>query len=345
MTYLRNAWYLAAFADQLETGQMLARTLLGEPLVFFRLPDGSIACLFDRCPHRFAPLSAGKLCDGGASVECGYHGLRFDAQGACIHNPHGNGSIPKAARVKNYVAREINGMIWWWAGDPDAADASQIPDCSQVIDAPRDATVRGYLPTACHYQLLVDNILDLTHADYLHAGSLGSGALSRCRPQVEELSDRAVRVSWISNGDFAPPAFDSQLRQQGQLTDQWTEVTWFAPSLMQLRVGATLQGEPRENGVQAMTWHIATPETAERTHYWYWSTRNFAISPEANAALAPLIEHAFSQQDKPMLEAQQCRIGASDFWSLRPVLLASDAAAARVRRKLDAMIKDAGGTP
>jgi vanillate O-demethylase monooxygenase subunit len=345
LDYFRNAWYLAAFTDELEAGRMLARTVLGEPLVFFRSPDGSIASLFDRCPHRFAPLSAGKLCDGGASVECGYHGLRFDAQGACVRNPHGRGSVPQAARVKRYVAREINGMIWWWAGDPETADTGLIPDCSDVTAAPRDATVRGYLPTACHYQLLVDNILDLTHADYLHAGSLGSGALSRCRPKVEDLPGNNMRVSWISSGDYAPPAFDAQLRQQGQLTDQWTEVTWFAPSLMHLRVGATLQGEPRESGVEAMTWHIATPETAERTHYWYWSTRNFAISPEANAAIGPLIEYAFSQQDKPMLEAQQRRIGSSDFWSLLPILLQSDAAAVRVRRKLDALIQSAKEQP
>ena len=345
MDYYRNAWYLAAFADELQVGGMLARTLLGEPLVFFRSPDGSIASLFDRCPHRFAPLSAGKLCDGGASVECGYHGLRFDTQGACVHNPHGRGSLPQAARVKRYVAREINGMIWWWAGNPETADPGLIPDCSEFTAAPRDATVRGYLPTACHYQLLVDNILDLTHADYLHAGSLGSGALSRCRAKVEDLPGNSVRVSWLSSGDYAPPAFDSQLRQQGQLTDQWTEVTWFAPSLMHLRVGATLQGEPRESGVEATTWHIATPETAERTHYWYWSTRNFAISPEANAAIGPLIEFAFSQQDKPMLEAQQRRIGNSDFWSLQPVLLQSDAAAVRVRRKLDALIQGAKAQP
>lgn len=339
MSYFRNAWYLAAFADELATGRMLARTLLGEPLVFFRQPDGTIAALADRCPHRFAPLSAGKLCDHGASVECGYHGLRFDEHGACVHNPHGEGNIPKAARVKAYLAHETNGMIWWWAGEPGTADASLIPDCSQIVGAPRDATVRGYLPTACHYQLLVDNILDLTHADYLHAGSLGSGALSRCRPQVEELSERSVRISWISSGDRAPPAFDSHLRRPEQLTDQWTEVTWYAPSLMQLRVGATLLGEPREQGVEAMTWHIATPETTERTHYWYWSTRNFAISPAANAAIGPVIEHAFSQQDKPMLEAQQRRIGGRDFWSLAPVLLPGDAAAVRVRRKLDSMIQ------
>ncbi len=111
-----------------------------------------------------------------------------------------------------------------------------------------------------------------------------------------------------------------------------------APGLMLLRVGATLQGEPREQGIDTCNLHLATPETAGRTHYWYWSTRNFAIDAQANAAIRPIVEFAFTQQDKPMLEAQQRRIGAAEFWSLKPVLLASDAGAVRARRKLDALI-------
>jgi phenylpropionate dioxygenase-like ring-hydroxylating dioxygenase large terminal subunit len=339
MSYLRNAWYLGAFADELKAGEMLARTLLDEPLVFFRQADGSVAALFDRCPHRFAPLSKGRLCDGGASVQCGYHGLRFGSLGNCVHNPHGDGVIPKALRVKAYATRERDGLIWWWAGDAGEADDTLIPDCSQITRASEHATVRGYVPMTCHYQLLVDNILDLTHADYLHTGTLGSGALSRCKPEVEELSKGGIRITWLSNGDYAPPAFDAHLRRQGQLTDQWTEVTWTPPSIMLLRLGATLHGESREQGVEAMTWHIVTPESADRTHYWYWGCRNFSISPEANAVIAPMIEHTFTQQDKPMLEAQQQRMGSAEFWSLKPRLLRSDAAAIRVRRKLDSLIQ------
>lgn len=345
MTYLRNAWYVAGFADEVKPGAMLARTLLDEQLVFFRGPDGTVAAVHDRCPHRFAPLSAGTLCDEGASLQCGYHGLRFDTNGICIHNPQGNGAIPKAANVRAYAVRERHGLIWWWAGDAAQADERLMPDCSKVTQAPADATIRGYLPTACHYQLLVDNILDLTHADYLHAGTLGSGALTRSEARVEDLSERSVRITWLSSGDLAPPAFDAHLRRQGEPTDQWTEVTWVAPSMMLLRLGATLQGEAHAQGVEAMTWHIATPESAGRTHYWYWSSRNFAISPQANAAIKPMVEHAFSQQDKPMLEAQQQRIGDAEFWSLKPVLLPSDAGAVRVRRKLDALIQAAMTQP
>lgn len=337
--YLRQAWYVAGFADELRAGEILARTLLDVPLIFFRRPDGEVAALQDRCPHRFAPLSAGKLCDNGASVQCGYHGLRFDSEGVCVHNPHGDGSVPRAAKVKSYAVLERDALIWWWAGDSDGADETLIPDYSHVVTAQPDSTIRGYLPTNCNYQYLVDNILDLTHADFLHGGFLGSGALTRSKPDVTDVSTRTVSVKWVSRADKAPIAFDMHLREQDKPTDQWTEVTWHAPSNMLLTVGATLQGEPRECGVDTANLHLATPESSERTHYWYWSTRNFAVSEQANAMIAEKVEFAFAQQDKPMLEAQQRNAGPSDFWSLNPVLLTSDAGAVRVRRKLTALIE------
>jgi vanillate O-demethylase monooxygenase subunit len=338
MTYLRNAWYVAGFSDELAPGAVLARTLLDEPVVFFRNEAGTIAALRDRCSHRFAPLSMGMLCDGGAALQCPYHGLRFDHSGACVLNPHGAGNLPKAARVASFAARERDGLIWWWAGTVEAEDETLIPDYGYVTRAPADATIRGYLPTDCHYELLVDNILDLTHADYIHAGTLGSGALSRARASVTDLAPRQTKIAWLSSGDKAPFAFDMHLHQQGHSTDQWTEVTWVAPSNMLLQVGATLQGEPRERGVDTLNLHLATPESATRTHYWYWSTRTFAISPEANARIGPMVEHAFSQQDKPILEAQQRNLRGSEFWSLKPVLLPSDLGAVQVRRKLAALI-------
>ena len=344
MSYLARAWYVAGFADELLPGQLLARTLLDEPLVFFRRPDGDAVALQDRCPHRFAPLSMGRLCDDGVAVQCPYHGLRFDGTGACVHNPHGTGVIPKRAAVRSWTVVERDGLLWLWAGEAADADASLIPDFSAVAGAPADATVRGYLPTACDYRLLADNIMDLTHADFLHAGSLGSGAITRAQAQVTDLGERSVRITWLSSGDRAPDAFDAHLRERGRPTDQWTEVTWTAPGAMLLHVGATLQGEPRERGVDTANLHLATPETTGRTHYWYWSTRNFAIDPHANAAIRPVIEFAFSQQDKPMLEAQQRRIGGAKFWSLKPMLLAGDAGAVRARRKLDALI-EAEGAP
>lgn len=337
--YLRNTWYVAGYAAEIAGSRLLARRLLNEPIVFFRDSQGEVAALADRCPHRFAPLSLGQLCDGGLALQCPYHGLRFDGTGACVQNPHAKGSIPQAARVQTFAVVERHGLLWWWAGDVTLADTGLIPDYSSFQRAHADGTCRGYLPTQCHYELLVDNILDLTHADYLHAGSLGNGSLTRAKAQVTEVSERSLNVVWLSSGERAPPAFESHLRRQGEPTEQWTEVTWTAPGNMLLRVGATLHGESRSQGVEAMTLHLATPETASRTHYWFWSTRTFAISAEANAQIRVFLEHAFAQQDKPMLEAQYRNMEGMEFWSMKPLLLSTDAAAARARRKLAKLIE------
>ena len=94
-TYLRNAWYVAAWADDLAEGQLLGRTILKEPIVLYRKADGNVAALQDRCPHRFAPLHMGKVVRGDR-IQCPYHGLEFDASGACVLNPHGTKNIPSA---------------------------------------------------------------------------------------------------------------------------------------------------------------------------------------------------------------------------------------------------------
>jgi phenylpropionate dioxygenase-like ring-hydroxylating dioxygenase large terminal subunit len=333
--YLKNMWYVAGFPDEIGD-HPIARTLLEQPLVFFRARGGQIAALADRCPHRFAPLSKGAIVGPEKVIQCGYHGLQFDARGRCVHNPHG--PIPQVARVPRYEVCERRGLLWLWGGDPEQADTTLIPDYGDFAEAPPDATLRGYLPTQCHYQLVVDNILDLTHADYLHAGGLGNGSLTRARPVVTDLSPRSLHVSWKVSGEPTIAAFDVHLREQGKATEQWSEVTWTAAGNMHLRTGATLLGEERSQGVEAMTLHLAVPETVTSTHYWYWSVRNFAISPEANSQIQKFIEFAFVQQDKPMLEAQQRAMQGREFWSLRPILLASDAGAVRARRKLDQLV-------
>src|ERR1700735_5522740 len=94
--WLRNVWYAALWAGDLHPGEIVAKTILGTHLVFFCAADGKPAVLEDRCPHRFAPLHRGTLIHGGR-LRCGYHGLEFDAGGACVHNPHGNGKIPSGA--------------------------------------------------------------------------------------------------------------------------------------------------------------------------------------------------------------------------------------------------------
>jgi nitrite reductase/ring-hydroxylating ferredoxin subunit len=86
--FVRNAWYVAGWSQDLGKDQLLARTILNQPVVLYRKADGGVAALEDRCAHRFAPLSAGRLV-GDDRVQCLYHGLEFDPAGNCAKNPHG----------------------------------------------------------------------------------------------------------------------------------------------------------------------------------------------------------------------------------------------------------------
>ena len=94
-TYLRNAWYVAAWSDDLGDGGVLGRTILKEPVVLYRMANGEVAAIQDRCSHRFAPLSMGKIV-GGDRLQCPYHGLEFNAAGQCVLN----NNSPWASAVK-----------------------------------------------------------------------------------------------------------------------------------------------------------------------------------------------------------------------------------------------------
>ncbi len=333
MTFLKNSWYVAAWSDEITKDAMCARTILNLPVVMFRNEDGSVAAIGGRCPHRFAPLNLGKLKDG--IVECGYHGLCFDSSGACVHNPHGNGVIPKVMKVPKYPVVERHACVWIWMGDADAADESQIPDYS-FMTADKTAVMTGYMYTKANYVLLTDNIMDLSHADFLHAGSLGTGGqIGRTKPRIWQ-DGTDVHCHWWLADAPAAPALAMSLPDPQANADSWLEVTWSPAANMALRVGATPAGKPREEGIDAISLHIMTPETETTTHYFWSNARTFIVDdPNFTVQLKKIISAAFQDEDKPMLEAQQRSMGTTDFWSLDPALLPIDAGPVLARRVLE----------
>lgn len=332
MKVLRNCWYQAAWAEELALDAMLARTVAETPLLLVRDTDGAVSALLDRCPHRFAPLSAGKL-EGGI-VTCGYHGLAFDGSGACVHNPHGR--VTPSLRVAGFPLVERHTALWIWLGDAAKADLALIPDLSYIDAAPPNARIAGYLPAAAHYELLTDNILDLSHADYLHPGSLG-GMMTNAKTTTRIEGD-AVIVAWDAVNCDPPGAFVG-LVPPPQKGDFWLEARWAAPAVMTLATFAAPTGSSRTPDATALTLHSMTPETSATTHYFYCNTRPYLVDDvDFSAFLRGQLERAFSLEDKPMLEKQQARMGSADFWTLGPALLAIDAAAVQARRKLATMI-------
>jgi len=335
MNYLRNIWYVVAWADEITQDKVLARTVLETPLALFRRTDGSTAALLDRCPHRFAPLSMG--CVKGDTVVCGYHGLGFDGTGACTLNPHG--PIRRSMGIPAYRTHEVHGAVWIWMGDQERADPALIPNMSYLTDAPPTAFSKGYLAARGNYEIFVDNIMDLSHADYLHPSTLGGAGVTGTKPDVVETEDH-VDVTWFVPNQKPSPLLKKLYPDLPESTDTFQRVRWYAPGIMRLVAGSMAAGAPEEDALANFNAHILTPETSTSSHYFFAATRNFRVKDgELNAEIAAAREHIFGTEDKPMIEAIQNRMGDAEFWTLNPLLFSVDAAPVRVRRRLKQMIE------
>lgn len=332
MDFLRNAWYVAAAADEVSR-TLMRRVLLGEPVVFYRRLDGSPVALQDRCAHRFAPLSRGTLL--GDELRCGYHGLTYDATGQCVHNPHGDGSIARRARTHAYPLLERYGFIWIWMGAPALADAARLPDL-----APFDATegrVRqgGYLQVRAHYQLIIDNLLDLSHVEYLHAAFASAGSIGNTRHEVLERDGVVHSNRWKSNSGISP-LLSRCWGRENAVGDARSCIRWHAPGTLYLEIGATEAGAPASDGVTLPILHLLTPASANSTHYFWAVTRDCRTGDAALSDwIARTLSDAFIDEDEPMIEAQQMQIGDGvDIMSLGPLFLAPDAAPLAARKHL-----------
>ena len=138
--YPRNMWWVAARVDEITTTPV-ARWILEMPVVLYRTEDGTPVALDDRCPHRWAPLSEGRV--EGNQIVCPYHGMRFSSDGMCTHVPTQN-DIPADACVRSYPLRESGAFVWIWMGDPEAIDDHEPPvDLAYTAD-PEWSVALGY---------------------------------------------------------------------------------------------------------------------------------------------------------------------------------------------------------
>ena len=339
--FLKNAWYVAAWSKEI-TQQLFERTIIGESILFFRRRDGVAVALDNACPHRYSPLDRGTLNDD--IVECAYHGLRFDHTGQCVYNPHGDGKIPKKARTRNYPLVERHDMLWIWMGAAELADANQIPDFSCHTD-PNFPTVSGMIEMHGNYELITDNLMDLTHVEFVHAGILGSDAIKRGEHEVVQSGTTVYSNRWCPDG-LAPPAWDAMFGNYGKPVDHWLYMRWDAPCHMLLDVGITPTGKARESGIWMYGTDILTPRNDTSTYYWWGVSRSYGHGDNnIDDQWCSAIDAAFGHQDKPMIEAQQRLLeskGVIDLDELDPVLLVSDSGPTRCRRIMNKLRENDG---
>ncbi len=348
--FLQNAWYVAAWDREIGRTPF-ARTILGEPIVLYRKADGTPVALEDRCCHRHLPLSQGAVIED--SLRCGYHGLRYDATGACVEVP-GQALIPPGARIRSYPVVEKWHWLWIWMGEPARADLALIPDWWWCGDPNWSFTRPDMLPVKAHYQLFNDNVLDVTHLAYVHANSIGTAAITEFPATVEQ-GERWVRLTRHIPDRPPPPLY----RKAGGFTGNVdrAQIVEHVPPCFTINyagctaVGARVPQAARGRSIDAITRHpgdaadrkidlmalsAPTPETETSSHYFFGFVRNFAIGDAAVDEILSVEFVKVFREDVAVLEAQQRMM------SLRPnapqIDIRVDAAPLAARRLLASLL-------
>lgn len=331
MRLLQNTWYAAAWQEQL-SDRPLARTIATQPLLLFRREDGSPAALSDVCPHRFAPLSQGRL--QADVIECPYHGLQFNSSGVCVFNPHGK--ITSNMNVRTYRIVERHGIAWVWVGAPELAFESSIPDLSFMDISISTRTVRNYIGlTNYRYDILIDNLLDLSHEDYLHRGSFSGGAGQTDALKVCEI-DRMVVIERLSRNMPKRPRYE----YLGELVDVKYVIRWWPSQVVAFERTYSKAGCNEGPTVTARFCHIGTPETNRTTHYFHAVTRVDNLDDDSvDQRITEVAKSVILGEDGPMLEIIDKRMDGAELTHLDPVILPTDAGAMLVRAVMHRLFK------
>ncbi len=334
----KNGWYVAGFCE--EIGQeLLGRTILGEPVVLYRKEDGEAVAVGGRCPHRHFPLA--ESCRVGDAIQCGYHGITFGPDGKCTKVPS-QVHVPKSYTIPTYPLVEHSIWAFIWMGDPEKADPALLPDLAEIGAVGDGIHIMPFFSEFVEgrYQLLNDNLLDLTHLGYLHASSIGNED-NASTPEEITKEDGVLRSRrYIVDAD--PPPVIEQFHGKGiAKIDRTVGMDFYLPGfhagIGDMSIAASDPDRPGKVLSRNRVYHAVTPATRSSCHYFFAMSASVGESLEKmKAYLRPVIdEDKFATEE---IEKMLAVVGEDP----DELLLKSDTNAVYGRRMLQAMM-DAEG--
>jgi phenylpropionate dioxygenase-like ring-hydroxylating dioxygenase large terminal subunit len=336
----RNGWYVAAFCDDIGE-QLLPKWILGEPVVLYRKQDGEAVAVGGRCPHRYYPLGESRRV--GDSIQCGYHGITFGPDGICTRVPSQQ-AVPGVYKIPSYPLVERGLWAFIWMGDANSADQSLLPDLEDigfgqkgfVYHPVRSMHVEG------RYQLLNDNLLDLTHLGFLHSSSIGTDE-NASAPEERKVEGRTVRSRrWLRGADI-PPLLAAAANYSGKI-DRVAGMDFHAPGFHAgLDETYVFAGDPVRGGEllnNAKVFHAVTPATRTTCNYF------FAFGGTSDAQVKAFKTALWPVLDEDKFAAEEIEKILQKSESLPPeLMLKSDGTAVLGRRILQAMMDEENRAP
>lgn len=283
-TIYPEGWFPVATSKELRK-KPLRRVLCGIALVLYRTADGGVACLYDRCPHRSAPLSQGKVVNG--EIECPYHGWRFNGDGNCTLIPFHEGEPPKR-HVRPVQVQERHGLIFARHGKGGGEIHTPFWQGDGKI-------VRRIVPTEAKTNLLntMENILDATHTAFIHKTLMRGMSKKR----------RDVNVSLAEKDGGLELAFSGEKQQDG-LISKLTESNRTGNTTSIRRPGIVEIVYWHNDKINIVTTVYFSPVSADETRGFIILTtnRNFGFAYLKAIVFLPMF-HMIIRQDQKILAA------------------------------------------
>lgn len=280
---MRTQWYVVADAADLARSPV-AVTLLGDRFVLWRAADGTARAASDRCPHREAPLSGGRVSQG--CLVCPYHAWAFDDDGVCVDIPSSGpgASIPSAANLTLLAVRELYGLVWLCPGEPPGAP----PDIAQDGDPSFRRVTAGIETWRVSATRMVDNFCDVAHFPYVHAGTIGPDTDPVVAPITVESLD----------ADFTGYQYTVDVDDEhGDLVRQRMSTAFHLPFVV--RSNTSYESGPRA-GHDRVLLLCAAPIDDVTSLFTFVSWRNHDHDLSADEFLA--FDRAIGSEDRAMLE-------------------------------------------
>lgn len=337
--FLSESWYVFGWSYEVAE-KPVGRVIIEQPIVVWRNGDGRIQAAEDRCPHRHAPLSFGRV--EGNHLRCMYHGMKFDQNGECVEVPL-MAEAPKCS-IRKYPVVEKDSWIWVWTGAPENADESLIPNAWGIDDPNKPMRSHG-IEYDAHYQLIHDNLCDLSHVDFVHETTLkvASGAdWSATEPTISP-SGRSIKYErWFV--DAVLPS-DTSVR-----VDAWSTYEFVVPGIFILYGARFPAGTAEKCGYKApegvkpifenIEQQAVTPISETRTAYHYATglIMDAANVTDQVKARMEVVIKTF-EEDRQIIEAQQKIWDLTDP-EMRKQFLPQDKGPTLMRRLMTKLIRE-----
>lgn len=319
---LRDHWHAVAESTDLDNGPHAVR-LLGEAYVVWRGPDGKVVAAPDRCPHREAPLSAGKVSDG--CLVCPYHGWTFGSEGRCVSVPSsGEGRpVPPKAHLPAVHAEERYGLVFLCVGEPKGT----IFECRYENDPAFRRINTGVDVWKTNALRMSDNFLDISHFPWVHTGTFGTSQQIEV-PHIDlgPLDDGFYGYSYEVDAGNTSELGQLSSGEEAPTVHRRMSTGFHLP----LTVRSTIA---YENGLEHIILMLAAPIDDVTSYFTFVIWRNDDFSVPAEEVIS--FDRAIGAEDKRMLELVP---GTLPLDQTRTVSVQSDKASVEWRRQLAALL-------